>query len=239
MTQTAVAGDLERNPDDPALLLARGQALLQTGDKEAALADFSAAIESGADIAELFYYRGYIYRQRGDYAEAIRDLDQAIALAPDMGLAYYERALAYYYSGEQGRVVDDMSAAIALLEGDAQTEALALAYHHRGTANFALEDHEAALEDFRRAAALFFEVGRVDDAIADWQVVLAVEPDDASAQAGLGVALFSSGLAHYEQALEVEPGYGEGGWIERNEQWGRSLLAEAQRVLAELNTEKR
>ena len=53
--------------------------------------------------------------------------------------------------------------------------------------------------------SVLFQQGRIDDAIAQWQKALAIQPNDAAAQTSLGNALLQKGLpeqaiVHYSEA---------------------------------------
>ena len=60
------------------------------------------------------------------------------------------------------------------------------------------------------SVACSFQQGRIDDAIAQWQKALAIQPNDAAAHTSLGNALLQKGwpeqaIVHYQTALQVDP----------------------------------
>ena len=60
------------------------------------------------------------------------------------------------------------------------------------------------------AAAFFLQRGAIDEAIADWEMALEMQPNDADAHTSLGNALLQKGslreaIAHYVTALGLAP----------------------------------
>ena len=57
---------------------------------------------------------------------------------------------------------------------------------------------------------MLFQQGRIDDAIAQWQKALALQPNDAAAHTSLGNAFLQKGwpekaIVHYQKALQIDP----------------------------------
>ena len=73
---------LERSPSLAAAWASRGMLAFETGDPEGAVADFTRALEPGADPALLFN-RAMALRAAGREEEAVADLTRALELAPD------------------------------------------------------------------------------------------------------------------------------------------------------------
>ncbi|MEZ5542131.1 MAG: tetratricopeptide repeat protein [Pseudomonadota bacterium] len=83
---------IRANPVDASLYLQRGEAYRVHGDRDAALADFHAALEQGADAGQAETGLGRVYADQGEYGNALRHLDQALALRPGAVRALVARA---------------------------------------------------------------------------------------------------------------------------------------------------
>lgn len=78
----------------------RANALDDKGDRDAAIADYTASIKLKADYVESYLNRGLTYAKKKDYDSAIADFTRAIALKPDFDFAFFVRARAYEEKGE-------------------------------------------------------------------------------------------------------------------------------------------
>ncbi len=104
-----------RAPRDPGLHFALGEAYDHAGQREAALAEMRAVLESAPDNGEAMNYLGYAYAERGerlDEAEAL--LTRALRAEPDN--AYYLDSLGWilYKRRDLGRAVEALERAAAL-----------------------------------------------------------------------------------------------------------------------------
>ena len=78
----------------------RGMERYTQGDYEAALSEFTKAIELEPKAYVAYYARAVIFFARGDFPQALENINQTISLAPDLGAAYYRRAQIYERIGE-------------------------------------------------------------------------------------------------------------------------------------------
>jgi tetratricopeptide (TPR) repeat protein len=158
---------------------------------------------AGADPAHL----AYAYRQRAltwtlpsEVAPALRDADSAIRLQPDDPDGYHVRAAIDRATGDRDRAIADLGAAIERSHGGARlpqfyedqlywqrAELYAAAGLHaqavadygevlRGLARPFDRTHELALD---HRAELNLRLGRLDDALRDYDAMLREQPDDA------------------------------------------------------------
>lgn len=106
------------------LLLDRGLAREQLHHREAAVADFTAAINSKtlppAELARAVFDRGVILDELGRTEEAISDYSRAIQLSPRYAAAFNNRANAYRRTGRYALARTDYEAALAA--GDDEPE---------------------------------------------------------------------------------------------------------------------
>lgn len=139
-------------------------------DDEDALRDFDRAIALQSDNVDALVGRGDVLRNRGNFAGAVADYDRALALvaegsASGIGVALRPKAL------------------------DARCHALS----QLGLLDKALEDCNEAkrMQPYiipTNRALVFFKLGRLDEAIADYDVVLKLFPKNAFALYGRGLA---------------------------------------------------
>lgn len=123
----------------------RGNAYLEQGQYDQAIADFTKAIALLPPDAAVYHNRGLAYSNKGLYDQAIADLTQAIALKPDAN-AYNERAWNYHLKGEDAKGLPDANKAVALTPRDAAAiETRAEIYEKLGQRKKAVADYRASL----------------------------------------------------------------------------------------------
>jgi tetratricopeptide (TPR) repeat protein len=138
---------------DPARLIDSGNAKLKKGDYDAAIADFSKAIEADAKCLEAYCFRGLAKIHKGDFAGAVADYDKAIELHPEFAPAYASRGVARHESGDAEGAISDFTRAMELDPKDAKAPL------DRAYARVAKKDLEGAIEDFSKAIALNAKFG--------------------------------------------------------------------------------
>ena len=119
----------------------RGKSLEEKGDREAAIGEYTRAIEKDPENAAAYIYRGLVYKGLGRYEEAIGDYDRAIELNHDYDIAYNNRGIVYKIQQEYEKAVADYNKALEL------NPSYAFAYNNRGNIYYDLEQYERAIED--------------------------------------------------------------------------------------------
>jgi WD40 repeat protein/tetratricopeptide (TPR) repeat protein len=99
---------LERAPQDPFLLIRRARAYRGAGVLGESLADFSAAIEAGADDAQTWFERADAHARLGRWREAADDLTEAEKRSPDTAVIFHRRARANAARGEWQKALADL-----------------------------------------------------------------------------------------------------------------------------------
>jgi tetratricopeptide (TPR) repeat protein len=158
-------------PDSVTALNNRGLIFYQQGDLARALADFDAGLAADPENADLYNNRAYAAAALGgDLDQALEDADQATRLEPENGNFMDTLAFVYVRRGEYDRAVVSATRAIELGE--------TLSYYTRGLAFEALEDVEAAVEDYHQFLAYYAASGgpAVSDAQARLAALSAVSP---------------------------------------------------------------
>jgi tetratricopeptide (TPR) repeat protein len=167
--------------------LARGRVAAEKGDPDAAVKQFTIAIEAAGGpqgYARAYVRRGQAQAARGDHQAAIADFTQAIALEPDAD-AFSARGWSYLELDDPVKAEADFRQAVALVpDSDDDLNSLGWAQYLNG-------DYAGSIAAFRKAAAIN---GRMP-----------------TYQFNLGVALLASGdraggEAAYQQGLELARG---------------------------------
>ena len=137
----AVAADSE-------LLDARGNAYLETGAYDQALADFMEAIRRDPANAQVFIDRGVAYYLMGDAEKAVADDSEAIRLNTTNSAAFSNRAAAYMKLKRLDLALADDNEAIRRSPDKADF------YDNRGLTYAALHDYDRAIADYEQAVRL-------------------------------------------------------------------------------------
>jgi tetratricopeptide (TPR) repeat protein len=178
MTDLSIAdytAALEKDPNNALVYSNRGVAYADIGDYGRAFADCNRAIDLAPNLTYVYYNRGVAYyykNDKNDYDRAIADFNQAIRLDPYFALAYYRRGIMYSMKVDFDRAIADLTQAISLNSSNLD------AYNFRGSVyrrrGDASRSNEARAADYNRA-------------VADFEVVLRVIPNDATARSNLGM----------------------------------------------------
>lgn len=120
----------------------------QKGNIDAAIADFTKAVELQPDYAVAYNNRGGAERAKGDLGAAVADYTKAIQLKPDFAGAYNNRGGAKRAQGDFDGAIADYSKAIELNPG------FAGAYNNRGGAKLGKRDLDGAIADYSKAVDL-------------------------------------------------------------------------------------
>jgi tetratricopeptide (TPR) repeat protein len=170
-------------PHSALALCNRGTCLAKTGEEEAALQDFDAALEIDGRNEDCLMARGAMNKKLGRLAEAVHDFSRVIELQSTNAKAYVNRAMVYERA-------DDLQAAMAdcrrALDIDAHC---AKAHFCLGVCLERAGDDEAALVAMSRAVDLernvaYFnargmlheKVGQFDLCIEDFNKAISLDP---------------------------------------------------------------
>ena len=186
-----------------------------------ALAEVDTALAINPAAAEAVMLRGVLARAMGEHREAVARLEKAVALNPRYGEAWHNLGTALLDLERHGEAVTAFDKALALEPRNAE------ACCNRGLALQALDRNEEALASYRQALAIRpdftaarYNVGvllcnmrqQLNEALASFDSVLALEPGNAKAWTGRAVALsalqrFDEALAATDRALAIDPGH--------------------------------
>jgi tetratricopeptide (TPR) repeat protein len=201
---------------------ARGYQQFAIND-ERAIADYTRSIELRPDDPELYQKRIEIYEYNHDERNLITDYTRMIELQPERSWWYCKRGLAYVSrSVESGDMADrelaladgERAMAVDRKNGSRCRMEIAMAVKAPGEAidiiseMIALEPTNPELYDQRALAHLRLQ--QYDQAIADYQKVVELQPENGHALVMLGNAYSYKGdderaLATYSQTLALNP----------------------------------
>lgn len=199
--------------------LVTGQALFAEMKIEAAVSEFSLALQAGEDRAEALYWRGRCYITAKNFDEAIGELGAALDARPGFAMAHLFRGFALSKVGRLAEALEDFNMAIA------KDPSLSDAYHHRGSALLELGQHEKALEDLNRVIKLkpgfsayydrglaHFHLGRLAESISDFDEAIKENPKFAPALYNRGSVYFQMGryreaARDFGEAVRANPRY--------------------------------
>lgn len=140
---------LQADDKDPILrasyLLSRGEAFLEKGEYERALADFNAGLTASPTFYELYIARARLHLTTDQPDLAIADCTTALTLYPNAASAYLRRGLAYWLKKSYRLSEEDLSKAIKFGPE-------IMSYHYR--------------------ADIYKRQGRFKEALADWRRIL-------------------------------------------------------------------
>jgi tetratricopeptide (TPR) repeat protein len=178
-----------------------GEALLDTGEIEAAAEIYESILKDHPDTAEAYYGLGRVQWARGDQNSAADKYRKACDLFPSYGAAHYGLALAYH---KLGRLSD-------------AKEQLELRNRNPNIVPPVTDPLRDELRDLDRGAMdhlergmLLEQVGRVEDAIAETEKALELNPSIVKAHVNLLILYGRVGNAskaeeHYKAIVAVAP----------------------------------
>ncbi len=187
---TAFRRTLALRPGQPEAAAGLAQLLLERPDAAEGLASLRAALKLNPAVASLHVTLGQALYRRGDMAAATHSFRTALGLHPDLPAAMLGLAEALQAHGPDPRVVELIDRAVEL---DPSLP--------RGQVHAA------------RAIALGM-LQRPAEAVAEWDQVLLLQPDNVAAHFGRGLALLAQG--HYAD-----------GWPEYAWRWQRAGIEDA------------
>ena len=160
------------------VLVKRGISQIQTGNREAAMADFDAVIapatqgqidcpdpqrELDFTLAQAYYYRGRLQQQAGHEADALAAWSAAIAHWPRYAKPHYHRALLFLSQSQQQPALADLNTTLVY------DPTMAAAYLQRGNLRYQLKDIPGAVADWTLAVCNDFSLEDAKQKLADVQ----------------------------------------------------------------------
>jgi tetratricopeptide (TPR) repeat protein len=209
-------------PDDPEAHSNLGNALLDVGRPDDAVASYRRALLLNPDYPEAHNNLGAALRARGQLEDALDSFRRAVALKPDQAETHSNLGAALRALHRLDEALASYRRALALQPDAPET------HNNLGNALLMLGRLEDAVASYRRALLLkpdYAEshnnlgnalrgLGQLDEAVAHCRRALELKPEFAEACNNLGNALLGLGqldeaVASYRRALEFKPDYAE------------------------------
>jgi len=205
--------------DEAGDYLQHGMILYQQGRFDAAIENYTKAIEFDPQYSEAYKRRAIIYRARGDHAAAIADFTKAIEVDSEYAQEhYYERGVSQLDNRNYDAAIADFTKAIELDNYYAE------AYYSRGLAHYQKKNYDAAMVDFDRAldlvprlvdvfparARLKLQQGNIAGSLADFDEAIRANPTNPTSYENRTEALKTQGKLEaaedfYRAALRGAP----------------------------------
>ena len=195
-----------------------GNALLQSGDADKAIAQYQAALQIKPDDAVACYNLGNALLQQGNGDQAAAFYQRALEIKPDYAMAHYNLGNVLLQKGSVDEAIAHYRKTLEIKPDfvDARNN-LGNAFLLKGNVDEAIVHFQLALqinpnfgETQNNLGYAFLLKGSVDEAIAHFQAALQINPRHVEAHINLGTALLKKGneneaVAHYQRALELNP----------------------------------
>ena len=122
--------------------------ILEFGDRNSAIEDYTKAIELAPDKAMPYYNRGLQRQHMKEYKGSLEDFDKYITMAPYDTDAYKNRALTKEYLNDYKGALEDYNKAIEINPNEWGT------WHNRGLLKLEMGNKKGAKEDLQKAILL-------------------------------------------------------------------------------------
>lgn len=213
------------NEQDPVLFNKRGMAAYQLGRYDDAAADFTSAAglaeaSDNKDVqksAAVYYANlGDCHNKMGADDQALEDYSKALELDPSLSVVYNSRGNLYFDGGQYQQAADDFSKAIDLETSSNDDQALVSLYWNRAEAYRLNGNQQEALNDYliygqmagqnldrdyyAKRASLYCGLSQFDQAKADYQKAIELDPNDPDLY--LGLAQISLSEKDYSSASD-------------------------------------
>lgn len=198
----------------------RGMARVTSGDLKRAVEDFNKAIEIEPKYVSAYTNRSYALAKLDRRKDAMTDLDVALNLDPKASGAYDSRGILYLEANDAKKALADFTSAIKLVQNNP------VYYHHRRAALLKLERYDEAEADAARVEHLMrlvalneavfrdrkaakpyldrgqylLEDGQITDAIANFDHVISIDPNQWRAYVGRARAFVKKG--DFQKAID-------------------------------------
>ena len=199
-------------------LAVHGNALMNKGDNDQAIAAYSAAHDADPDNVGIIDQRGIAYERKGQDDLAMADYNLALQKQPRFGAAYNNRGTIYLRRGALQSALDDFNSAVKF------APKLYIAHTNRGRVETFNKDFDAALADFAEAEQIdpappqaamhrcmtYTAMGKFAEAIADCNSAIEKAPKNqfalnSRAEAYMAKGDLDTALKDFNTVLGLNP----------------------------------
>jgi tetratricopeptide (TPR) repeat protein len=205
-------------PTSPMIRSNLGSALRDTGQLDAAIAEYRAAIRLKPDLAEVHANLGAALNDQGKVDEALAAYREAIRLNPNLAETHSNLGIALRKKGELNAAIAEYREAIRLKPDLAEAHnCLGNALQEKGELEAAIAEHRQAIrlqptlvQTHNSLGNALTEKGELDEAVAEHREAIRLQPDYALAHNNLGIALrkkrqLDEAIVEYREAIRLQP----------------------------------
>jgi tetratricopeptide (TPR) repeat protein len=211
---------LAKNPRSWGGHIGLGNACIQKGQVDDAVAHYLKALQITPSSAEAHTNLGVALLQRGEVDDAVAQCQKALAINPNFAQALTNLGVVLFQKGQVDDAVAQYQKALEINLNSA------VAHYNLGNALFRKGQLDDAVAHYQKALQIdpnylqayynlgnaLLQKGQVDDAVAHYQKALQIYPNFVQVHSNLGVALSQKGqaddaVAHFQKALEIDPNY--------------------------------
>lgn len=193
---------------DQTSALAAGQIHESQGDYQAAVNDYTTAIQLDPKNPEAYSKRGNCYKLLEQYPQALDDYNAAIRLRPDNPDYYNDRGIVYWKAKQYDNAIADYNQTLQLNGNTSRAyNNRGLAYYDKGNTELALNDYGASMQADPQYADPYYNRGLLhyygkeyDPAISDFSA--AIDRDQKYANAYYMRGLCYQTLGNYKKAVK-------------------------------------
>ncbi len=186
-----------------------GNALMQLGRYDEALAALESGIALDPTNADFYVLQGLVYAHQEDATTALGLINQALVLDPQNDQLYFNRAIVHKERGDIRAALDDYTRAIQLNPNNHQ------ALLNRGNLYTEDADYAAAIADYSAAIVVwpsftlaynvrgiaYSRQGNHEAALADFATVIELTPFWSAGHYNAGLEFYA--LGQYDEAIEA------------------------------------
>ena len=191
----------------------RGWAQYKLGRQDAAVADYSKAIELFPK-AHMYYNRGHVYSAMKQYAKTVADDTKAIGLDPKYRSAYFDRGYANMEMRNNPPAIADFTKVLELDPDDVES------WYNRGTIYYRQKEYASSVKDLDKYLTLSinnknnmadgylnrglakYYLGNTNEAIGDFTRAIDLIPTMKNAYTNRAIAYRKAGKAALAEADE-------------------------------------
>jgi len=216
--ETLWADALAKNPNCWVGHYNLGNALLQKGQVDDAIAHYQKAMEINPNYDLPYNNLGLALVQKGQMDEGIAQYQKALGINPAFSEALNNLGLALVQKGQADEAISQYQKALGINPNYADAHYnLGIVLIQKGQVDEAIAQFQKALEinpNYAKAhnnlGAAFFKKGQLDEALAQWQKTLEIDPNNSEAHNNLGAALLQKGqvdaaMAQFQEVVRLRP----------------------------------
>lgn len=193
---------IKRNPKNWSSYEKRAMAYHLLGDNSKAISDYSKAISLDAKQPSLYESRALRYADMRQFSKAIKDCNTAIGLIPhdyikyEYADTYVTRAQVYRKYKQYKKALADCNTAVGFAPKVASLSALT----RSGTYFNSVIARHGIASAYRERAMLYYQQGKLNNAIADLSKSISIEPKSANSYAMRAIVYQKLGMTEKASA---------------------------------------